>query len=55
MNTINRLRQQIDQLKQEAQKEREHQVGTLRIFIILIVLMLGSILYLLIKKRAGKA
>ncbi|MDB5152104.1 MAG: hypothetical protein JWR54_855 [Mucilaginibacter sp.] len=55
MNTINRLRQQIDQLKQDAQKEKEHQVGILRTFIILFVLMLGSILYLLLKKRAVKA
>ncbi|MDB5025826.1 MAG: hypothetical protein JWP78_3581 [Mucilaginibacter sp.] len=54
MNTINRLRQQIDQLKQEAQKEKEHQVSILRIFIMLFVLMLGSILYLLLKKRAVK-
>jgi len=55
MNTINRLRQQIDQLKQEAQKEHEHQMGILRIFIILFVFMLGSILYLLLKKRTVKA
>jgi hypothetical protein len=55
MSTINRLRQQIDQLKQDAQKEKEHQVGILRTFIILFVLMLGSILYLLLKKPAVKA
>jgi hypothetical protein len=55
MNTINRLRQQIDQLKQEAQKEHEHQISILRTFIILFVLMLGSILYLLLKKRTVKA
>jgi hypothetical protein len=54
MNTINRLRQQIDQLKQEAQKEHEHHVRVLRIFIILFVFMLGSILYLLFKKRTVK-
>lgn len=55
MTAINRLRQQIDQLKQEAQNEKEHQVKTIRVFIILFVLMLGSILYLLMKKRAVKA
>jgi hypothetical protein len=54
MNTINRLRQQIDQLKQEAQKEKEHQAKLLRIFIIIAVLMFASILYLLSKKRVVK-
>ncbi len=55
MTTINKLRQQIDQLKQEAQQDKEHQENLMRIFIIVAVLMLGSILYLLIKKRAVKA
>lgn len=55
MSTINRLRQQIDQSKQELQKEKEHQAGMLRIFIILFVLMLGSILYLIVKKRSVRA
>jgi hypothetical protein len=55
MNTINRLRQQIDLLKQEAKKEKEHQTHLIRIFIIVFVLMLGSILYLLLKKRRVKA
>jgi hypothetical protein len=55
MNTINRLRQQIDLLKQEAQKEKEHEGHLLRIFITLFVLMFGSILYLLVKKRTVKA
>jgi hypothetical protein len=55
MTTINKLRQQIDQLKQEAQKEKEHQESQMRIFILVAVLMLGSILYLLMKKRAVKA
>lgn len=54
MNTINRLRQQIDQSKQDAQKEKDHQGNIIRTFIILFVLMLGSILYLLLKKRAVK-
>lgn len=55
MTTINRLRQQIDQLKQEAQKEKEHQESLMRIFILVAVLMLGSILFLLMKKRAVNA
>lgn len=54
MTTINKLRQQIDQLKQEAQQEKEHQENLMRILIIVAVLMLGSILYLLIKKRSVK-
>jgi hypothetical protein len=55
MSTINRLRQQIDQSKQEVQKEKEHQASMLRIFIVLFVLMFGSILYLIVKKRSVKA
>ena len=55
MTTINKLRQQIDQLKQEAQNEKEHQENLMRIYILAAVLMLGSILYLFMKKRAVKA
>ena len=55
MTTINKLRTQSDQLKQELQNEKDHQVNQLRIFIIVFVLMLGSILYLIYKKRAVKA
>jgi hypothetical protein len=54
MNTINRLRQQIDQLKLEAQKEKERQAKLSRIFIIIAVLMFASILYLLSRKRVVK-
>ena len=55
MNTINRLRQQTDLLKQDAQKEKEHQEKIIRMLIIVIALMLGAILYLSLKKRAVKA
>ena len=55
MTTINKLRTQADQLKQELQNEKDHQVKQLQIFIIVFVLMLGSILYLILKKRAVKA
>jgi hypothetical protein len=55
MTTINKLRGQSDQLKQELQLERDHRISQLRIFIIVFVLMLGSILYLIFKKRAVKA
>ncbi|HTK19704.1 MAG TPA: hypothetical protein VL442_09340 [Mucilaginibacter sp.] len=55
MNTINRLRSQIDQLKQEAEKEKTHQASQLRILIGVVVLLFVSILYLLTRKRAAKA
>jgi hypothetical protein len=55
MTTINKLRQQSDQSKQELLHEKHRQVKQLRIFIIVFVLMLGSILYLILKKRAVKA
>lgn len=54
MNTINRLRQEIDRLKLDSQKDQEHLGKVQRIYIIIFVLMLGSILYLLTKKRAVK-
>lgn len=55
MNTINRLRSQIDQLKQEAQAEKAHQQSMLRILVGIAVLLFVSILYLLSRKRAVKA
>jgi len=55
MNTINRLRGQIDQLKKEAQQEKAHQRNQLRLLIGVIVFLFVSILYLLTRKRAVKA
>jgi hypothetical protein len=55
MGTINKLRHETDRLKQELQKENEQQGKTQLIYLAVIVLMLGSILYLIIKKRAVKA
>jgi hypothetical protein len=55
MNTINRLRGQIDQLKQEAQEEKAHQQSMLRILVGIVVLLFVSILYLSSRKRAVKA
>ena len=54
MNTINRLRGQIDQLKQEAQQEKVHQQNLLRILVGVVVLLFVSILYLLNRKRVAK-
>jgi hypothetical protein len=55
MTTINKLREQIDQLKLEAEKEKTHQTSQLRILIGVIVLLFLSILYLLKRKRTVKA
>jgi hypothetical protein len=55
MTTINKLREQIDQLKQEAEKDKAHQVTQLRVLIGIIVLLFVSILYLLTRKRTVKA
>jgi hypothetical protein len=54
MNTINRLRAQIDQLKQQMDKEKAHQLNILRVLIGIAVLMLASIFYLLSRKRKTK-
>jgi hypothetical protein len=55
MNTINRLRDQIDKMKQDALNVKQQQESRQRIYIILIVLMLGSILFLLAAKRRASA
>ncbi len=55
MNTINRLRDQIDQMKQEAIAAKQQRENRLRIYFALFVLMLGSILILLFTKRAATA
>lgn len=55
MNTINRLRAQIDQLKQEAQQEKTHQQNLLRLLMGVAVLLFVSILYLITRKRAIRA
>ena len=55
MTTINRLRQQIDTLKQEAIEADQQHEKTKRMYLIVIVLMLGSILFLIYKKRRVSA
>ncbi|MBS1532881.1 MAG: hypothetical protein JSU01_21435 [Bacteroidetes bacterium] len=55
MNTINRLRAQIDKMKaDELASEKSHDRAQ-RIYIIALVLMLGSILILIFRKRAATA
>jgi hypothetical protein len=51
MNTINRLRDQIDKMKQAALVERQANESDQRIYVILLVLMAASILILLFTKR----
>jgi hypothetical protein len=54
MNTINKLRQQNETLKANAQKTIEQKESSQRIYIIVIVLMLASILFLINKKSKVK-
>jgi hypothetical protein len=54
MNTINRLREQVDKLKNDAITANQQLEKTQRNHVIIFVLMLGSILYLLLRKRAVK-
>jgi hypothetical protein len=54
MNTINRLRNRIEQVKLDAQNEKAHQQNQVRLLIGIIVLLFVSILYLLTRKRAVK-
>lgn len=51
MNTINRLREQTDKIKQEQLAAEGHHRNTVRVLYFIIVLMLGSILYLLFKRK----
>src|SRR5437588_357770 len=55
MTTINRLRDQIERIKQDALTAKQEQENKLRTYVILFVLMLGSILFLLFTKRRAKA
>ena len=55
MNTINRLREQIDRMKQEAVDAQKHQAKIEHTYIIAFVLMLGSILFILFLKRFSTA
>jgi len=51
MNTINRLRAQVDKMKEDVLADKKQQESTLRLHFIVFVLMLGSILILLLRKR----
>jgi hypothetical protein len=55
MTTINKLRQDNDRLKAEAQEQQHQQARTKNIFIIVFVLMLASILFLVSRKNKRKA
>ena len=51
MNTINRLRSSIDELKIEAAKQQEEHRKTNNIFILLLIFLSASILYLITRKN----
>ena len=51
MNTINRLRDQIDKMKLDGQAAKKEQDDTNKLHFIVFALMLGSILILLFRKR----
>jgi hypothetical protein len=55
MNTINRLREQIDRIKQEAANTQKYHEKVDRTYVIAFVLMLGSILLILFLKRFSTA
>ena len=55
MNTINRLRSSIDELKIEAAKQQEEHRKTNNIFILLLILLSASILYLLTRKNKPRS
>jgi hypothetical protein len=55
MNTINRLREQIDRLKQEAAEAQKHHEKAEHAYVLAFVLMLGSILLILFLKRFSTA
>jgi hypothetical protein len=51
MTTINRLRDQADKMKQDQLAAQGHYQNTVRLLFIIIVLMLGSIFFLLFRRR----
>ncbi len=55
MNTINRLREQIDKIKRDALANKQADESHQRIYVILLVLMVASILILLFTKSRAKA
>lgn len=54
MTTINKLRNQVDQLKTESKRQQKEQEKTKLRFIIILILMFASILYLLTRKSKRK-
>jgi len=55
MNTINRLRNQVDQLRIDAEKQEAQQEKTQRLHIAVFILLLALIILLLIRKRKRAA
>jgi len=55
MTTINKLRNQVDELKLEAAKEQVQDAKTKNVLIILLIVALGIIVYLLARKKTSVA
>jgi hypothetical protein len=55
MNTINKLRNELDNTKAINAEQEEHQQTTIRWVVLIFILLLGSILYLFIQNRKLKA
>ena len=53
MNTINKLRNQVDQLKADADRQQEQAAKTRNLLIVLIVILFGAIVYLLSRKKTA--
>jgi hypothetical protein len=51
MNTINKLRNQVDRLKAASQKQDEDEAKTIRAFVIALALMLVFLLFLITRRR----
>ena len=52
MNTINKLRNQVEQLKAASQKQDEDEAKTIRAFVVALALMLVFLLFLIARPRS---
>ncbi|GAC1302992.1 MAG: hypothetical protein NVSMB24_08390 [Mucilaginibacter sp.] len=55
MMTINKLREQNDKLKADAEKQQEHQQSTLHTFIVIAVLLFAVVLFLIFRNTGRRA
>jgi len=52
MTTINKLRSQVDQLKADAETQRQSQQEAKNLFIIIVIVLLGVLCFTMFKKRS---